>query len=430
MAKLIAITKVSIDKLKVVPEYKELIPENNSYEELKESIKQLGFLTPIAINQKNEILDGHTRFAIAQELGIKEIPVEIYETRDKEEELDIIASLNLKRRQLTKDEMITIIDKINEKKKVFKMSEVNHNTNTMTLPKDDKTSVKQESREIKEELKRLIPDAQINEETIRKYLQVKKEVPWLTQYIGDEKKGKIGIKKAYEIYLLLKEKNLLDIDKRIPKSELSKIITDRYGRKILERDDLLQQILDHKLAVSQAINQIKVEEKQQRSKKKSKVKEDLEEEEEESKGEEGETSGSEEPNLLEEWKKALEEETKRESTSELSEKEETPPTRIEIHTPKVDLDSLYNIVPLVKKLVDEGKLTTNDVEKIYEIWRNMEAIYKQASLLWYNTIDKILERVGLSEKEREEVFYGMTKPYYRLFSKEEVFPKEILEGKL
>jgi len=306
MARLIAITKVSIDKLKVVPEYKELILENNSYEELKESIRQLGFLAPITVNQKYEILDGYTRFIIAQELGLKEIPIEIYETRDKEEELDIIASLNLKRRQLTKDEMITIIDKINEKKKALKMSETNNNVNTTTLLKDDKTSVKQESREIKEELKKLVPDAQINEETIRKYLQVKKEVPWLVQYIGDEKKGKIGIKKAYEIYLLLKEKNLLDIDKRIPKSELNKIITDRYGRKILERDDLLQQILDHKLAVSQAINQIKVEEKQRRSKKKSEVKETLEEEE--SGGEEGEASKSEEPNLLEEWSKALEEE--------------------------------------------------------------------------------------------------------------------------
>ena len=308
MARLIAITKVSIDKLKVVLEYKELIPENNSYEELKESIRQLGFLTPIAVNQKYEILDGNTRFTIAQELGLKEIPVEIYETRDKEEELDIIASLNLKRRQLTKDEMITIIDKINEKKKALKVNEVNNNANATTLLKDDKTSVKQESREIKEELKKLVPDAQINEETIRKYLQVKKEVPWLVQYIGDEKKGKIGIKKAYEIYLLLKEKNLLDIDKRIPKSELSKIITDRYGRKILERDDLLQKILDHKLAVSQAINQIKVEEKQRRSKKKLEAKEALEGEEEESGGEEGEVSESEEPNLLGERSKALEEE--------------------------------------------------------------------------------------------------------------------------
>jgi len=247
MANLITATKVSIDEIKEVPEYKDLMPENNSYEELKGSIQQLGFLDPITVNKNYEILDGYTRYRIARELGIKEIPVEIYETSGREEELDMIASFNLKRRHLSKDEIIALIDKITEKKKALK-------TQTTILPADtDKISTRQESREIKEELKRLAPNVQINEDTIRKYLQVKKEAPWLVQYIGDEKKGKIGIKKAYNIYLLLKEKNLLDLDKRIPKSELSSLITDKYGRKVLERDDLLDLILQHKMEVSQAI---------------------------------------------------------------------------------------------------------------------------------------------------------------------------------
>jgi len=247
MANLITATKVSIDDIKEVPEYKELMPENNSYEELKGSIQQLGFLDPIIINKNYEILDGYTRYRIAKELGIKEIPVEIYETSGREEELDIIVSFNLKRRHLSKDEIIALIDKITEKKKALK-------TQTTILPADtDKISTTQESREIKEELERLAPNVQINEHTIRKYLQIKKEVPWLIQYIGDEKKGKIGITKAYDIYRLLKEKNLLDLDKRIPKSELSSLITDKYGRKVLERDDLLNLILQHKKTVSQAI---------------------------------------------------------------------------------------------------------------------------------------------------------------------------------
>jgi len=60
----------------------------------------------------------------------------------------------------------------------------------------------------------------------------------------------------------------------------------------------------------------------------------------------------------------------------------------------------------------------------------MEAIFKQASLLWYNTVDILLKKAGLSEKEREEIFYEMVRPYFKLFSREEVFPKEVLEGKL
>jgi len=255
MARFISITKVSIDNIKEVPEYKELFPDNNSYEELKGSIQQFGFLVPITVNKNYEILDGYTRYRIAKELGIKEIPVEIYETSGKEEELDIIASFNLKRRHLTKDQIITIIDKIAEKKKALK-------TQTTILQTDtDKISTTQESREIKEELKRLAPNVEINEKTIEKYLQVKKEVSWLIQYIGDEKKDKIGINKAYDIYRLLKRKNLLDLDKRIPKPELSKLITDKDGRKVLERDDLLVLILQHKMAVSQAINKLKIEKK-------------------------------------------------------------------------------------------------------------------------------------------------------------------------
>ncbi len=136
-------------------------------------------------------------------------------------------------------------------------------------------------------MKRLVPDVQINEETIRKYLQVKKEAPWLIQYIGDEKKNKIGIRKAYDIYRLLKEKNLLDLDKRLPKSELSSLIIDKHGRKVLERDDLLQLILDHKMAVSQAINKVKMEKKAAKSKKKSRAEEIEELEKEEEGGEIG-----------------------------------------------------------------------------------------------------------------------------------------------
>ncbi|MFP3170867.1 MAG: ParB N-terminal domain-containing protein [Sulfolobaceae archaeon] len=447
MANLIAITKVSIDNIKEVQEYKDLMPENNKYEELKGSIQQLGFLDPIMVNKNYEILDGYTRFRIAKELGIKEIPVEIYETSGREEELDMIASFNLKRRQLSNDEIVALIDKIAEKKKALKTqiiekfeeqkneneSEQNAISPYRILPADtDKISTKQESREIKEELNRLAPNVQINEETIRQYLQVKKEVPWLVQYIGDKKNGKIGIEKAYEIYRLLKEKNLLDLDKRLPKSELSSLITDKYGRKVLDRDDLLQLILDHKMAVSQAINKIKMEKKASRSKKKSNAEESKEIEKEkegeelESEVEQKEDSENEEYPFAEEWQKAAEEETKQQLTPQ----EEAPPTKTEVYIPKADLDSLYKAMPSIKKLVDAGKLTEKDAEKVYEIWRNMEAIFKQASLLWYNTIDIMLKKAGLSEEERKEIFLEMVRPYFRLFSREEVFPKEVLEGKL
>jgi len=57
MVRFITIIKVSIDNIKEVPEYKELILENNSYEELKKSIQQTGFLDPITVNKNYEILE-------------------------------------------------------------------------------------------------------------------------------------------------------------------------------------------------------------------------------------------------------------------------------------------------------------------------------------------------------------------------------------
>ena len=436
MVRFIARTKLNINDIKEVEEYKALIPENNQYEELKRAIKDQRFLFPVIVNKNGELLDGYTRLKIARELGITEIPAEVYETGGREEELDIIASLNLKRRHLTKDELVLLIDKIHEMKKRLKkdnIDEQNAITGDRILPVDTgKISTKQESREIKEELKRLVPDVQINEETIRKYLLIKKEAPWLVQYIGDEKKDKIGIKKAYDIYLLLKGKNLLDLDKRIPKPDLSKLVTDKDGRKVLERDDLLDLILQHKMAVSQAINKIKTEEELQRSKKKSKAKDEEEDEGEEVETIDREHSESNEYPFIEEWQKAKEEEkVGQQLTSQLNEKDdEVPLTRTEIYMPKADLEALYKAMPSVKKLVNEGRLTEKDAEKVYEIWRNMEAIYKQASLLWYNTVDILLKRAGLSEREREQIFYEMVRSYFKLFSREEVFPREVLEGTL
>jgi len=445
MAKFITITKVNIDDIKEVPEYKELLPENNSYEEIKGSIQQFGFLVPITVNNNYEILDGYTRYKIAKELGIKEIPVEIYETSGREEELDMIASFNLKRRHLNKDEIVALIDKIAEKKKALKTQisekfeeqkneskgELNSVRGDRILVKDaDKISPTQESSEIKEELKKLAPNVQINEQTIRKYLQIKKEVPWLVQYIGDEKKGKIGITKAYDIYRLLKEKNLLDLDRRLPKSELSSLITDKYGKKVLESDDLLQQILDHKMAVSQAINKLKMEKKASKSKKKSNA-EEIEELEEEDEEEEFESEVEQNEDENDEYDFVGEsQQAAKEEEQQQTPQEEALPTKTEVYTPKADLDALYKAMPSIKKLVDEGKLTEKDAEKVYEIWRNLEAIFKQASQLWYNTVDKLLTKAGLSEKEKEQIFYEMVKPYFRLFSREEVFPKEVLEGKL
>jgi ParB-like chromosome segregation protein Spo0J len=443
MARLITITKVSIDDIKEVPEYKELLPENNSYEEIKESIQQFGFLVPITVNNNYEILDGYTRYKIAKELGIKEIPVEIYETSGREEELDMIASFNLKRRHLSKDEIVALIDKIAEKKKALKTQitekfkeqkneikdEQNATRGCSILSADtDKISTTQESREIKEELKRLAPNVQINEETIRQYLQIKKEVPWLVQYIGDKKNGKIGITKAYDIYRLLKEKNLLDLDKRLPKSELSSLITDKYGKKVLESDDLLQQILDHKIAVSQAINKLKMEKKASKSKKKSNAEEieELEEEEDEeeefeSEVEENEDNENNEYDFVGEWQQAAKEEEQALQQN----------VKNEVKIVEIGADSVIQQANIIRAKMFEtslskikDKLSDKEIQRLMSVWENFtNAFVAVSNYFWFNAVP-ILRRY-MTQEEIEELFYEFVKSNMKFYSWDEIHHGEI-----
>jgi hypothetical protein len=424
---------VPIEKLREDEEFRSLVPPNNMKEQLVSSIAKNGQTLPIDVDSSYIILDGYTRFQIFRELRFKEVKVRKWNFKSSEDRATaykLIAMLNLQRRHLEKNEVLKLLRELAEKiekssKEVQKFSanaeNLEHNNETNTKPSELELKMKQ----VKEE----IGVKEVSDSDIQEYSLIS-TIPYLRQLVDE---GKISVRIAYELYKKAKDK--LQKIANLPKYEREQLLTTKEGRKIiLERDDLLDLILQHKMAVSQAINKIKTEEKL----KKAKGSKPRAKEEEEDEGEEVETidredsESNEEYDLVGEWKKAEEEEEKeKQLTGEFNEKdEEAPPTRIEIYTPKADLDSLYKAMPSIKKLVDEGKLTEKDAEKVYEIWRNMEAIYKQASLLWYNTIDILLKRVGLSEKEREEIFYEMVKPYFKLFSREEVFPKEVLEGKL
>jgi len=78
-----------------------------AYQELKNSIKKRGMLTSLLISKDYEILDGWTRYLIASELNLKEVPCEIIE-EDLSENEKILRGLesNRRRRQLTENEQI------------------------------------------------------------------------------------------------------------------------------------------------------------------------------------------------------------------------------------------------------------------------------------------------------------------------------------
>lgn len=100
-------------QLLIHKEYEKLVPSllDEEYQSLKQSIKKNGLWMPIIINEKNEILDGHHRFKICKELGVK-IKHAIRKFTTKSEEIIFVGECNLKRRQLTVLQRIDLVRKL------------------------------------------------------------------------------------------------------------------------------------------------------------------------------------------------------------------------------------------------------------------------------------------------------------------------------
>ncbi len=74
---------------------------------LRESIDRFGVLVPVAKDQHGNILDGHQRVRIADELGVK-YPTNIIEVADEAEALEIARTLNEDRRAMPKAERLGV----------------------------------------------------------------------------------------------------------------------------------------------------------------------------------------------------------------------------------------------------------------------------------------------------------------------------------
>lgn len=103
-------TNVERPEITVKDEYVNLIPKQSvdEYEGLKASIRDLGVLYPIVLNQQGIILDGHSRYRISQELGIPCPYVLVNLSNDSLLEKQFIIEANCTRRHLTKLQRIEL----------------------------------------------------------------------------------------------------------------------------------------------------------------------------------------------------------------------------------------------------------------------------------------------------------------------------------
>ncbi len=95
--------ELSLLQIKVDEEYFDIVPRPNNKERrgIKQSMLGDGQLTPIIVNEKGIILDGHTRFEICQELRIKPKFI-VKKFKTKKEERKFVIMTNIARRSLTK----------------------------------------------------------------------------------------------------------------------------------------------------------------------------------------------------------------------------------------------------------------------------------------------------------------------------------------
>ena len=90
-------------------EYEKLLPKmsDEEFAELKASIQAEGQHYPIVVNEDLEVLDGHHRFRACAELGI-EPDFEVRKFEDKLIEKKFVIEANLRRRHLTKFQLVEL----------------------------------------------------------------------------------------------------------------------------------------------------------------------------------------------------------------------------------------------------------------------------------------------------------------------------------
>jgi ParB-like chromosome segregation protein Spo0J len=131
--------------LRVNPEYEKLLPKMSEEEfvELKASIQAEGQHYPIVANEDLEVLDGHHRFKACVELGI-EPDFEVRKFEDKLHEKKFVIEANLRRRHLTKFQLVELgvplleIEKALAKKRQAEGGKVGRNVQLGLAPDDAK----------------------------------------------------------------------------------------------------------------------------------------------------------------------------------------------------------------------------------------------------------------------------------------------------
>jgi len=244
-------------EIRINNEYASLVPEltREEYESLKESIKQDGLWVPLIVNQDGVLLDGHHRYKVCQELGIKPHYI-VKELKDEFYEKLFVIDCNIKRRQLNNFQRIKLALKSKSIKEeiAWKNSQSNLRQNSSYLPTDRNLTVDKSSSNnsadasdsngnsnssngkasgrVDEQIGEI---AGVSRDTVRKVEKILQCIPEESEIMQKLKAGDISINQAHE--LILKEERLKQKQEQEQKEQYltaapvtyDNIITDSNG---------------------------------------------------------------------------------------------------------------------------------------------------------------------------------------------------------
>ncbi len=89
------------------------IEDDNRTEKLRTDIAARGILVPLIAKRDGTLMAGHRRFAIAEELGLREVPVQwVLSPLTEEEEVHFLIKDNAYRRQLSAEEWVQLYQRM------------------------------------------------------------------------------------------------------------------------------------------------------------------------------------------------------------------------------------------------------------------------------------------------------------------------------
>lgn len=94
--------QIEVDKIIVKKRVRKNLGDLSS---LMDSLRRLGLLNPVVINNQNELVAGHRRLEAARRLGWKTIEIRIVDNDDQGDLVEMEIEENTQRKNLTTDEL-------------------------------------------------------------------------------------------------------------------------------------------------------------------------------------------------------------------------------------------------------------------------------------------------------------------------------------